>query len=154
MATTKEITDIFALQKHNIEFPNIEDFNELFTEYKIWQSSELSHKSLLTLPSWDAKPRQYNPPTFSVGSYLQFSNGSGQPYRNSLEIIAVADCLLDYVKNNMLHVSNDTTHFCVNLWRDNRALITISYGQIIGSRWLAIINAATVPDTTEKKTVQ
>ena len=150
MATATEIADVYAWQKRKLEFPNVENFAELFPEYKLWQSSELSHKSLLTLPSWDAKPGQRNPPTFVVGSYLHFSNSSGQAYRNSLEIVKVADCVLDYVRNGMLHVSNDTTHFCVNIWADNRALVTISYGQIIGSRWLAIIDANTIPNTTDK----
>lgn len=53
--------------------------------------------------------------------------------------------VIEYVRNNMIPVYYDHIYFQVVVRNDNTALITASYNQIIGSRWLALVDADTVP---------
>ena len=52
--------------------------------------------------------------------------------------------LIDWIQNNMLAVDHDSIYFNVIVRDDQHALVTAQYNQIIGSRWLALIDANSV----------
>ena len=47
----------------------------------------------------------------------------------------------------------DQMHFQLIEWNDREAVIILSHGQIIGSRWLAVIDPATIPAEVRPSTI-
>ena len=52
--------------------------------------------------------------------------------------------LIDWLQENMLAVDHDSIYFQVIVRDDQHALVTAQYNQIIGSRWLALIDTNSV----------
>lgn len=53
--------------------------------------------------------------------------------------------VIEWVGENMLLMDRDTLNFSVVMRRGGTALILVSYNIILGSKWLAIVDARTVP---------
>lgn len=131
--------------EHNgrkIAFPDVTTFGELFPAAKP-RVGECP--VLLTLPSWEAGTWSDRAGTTKcyVTSYMAVDDVGCIGYR-SMQVEA-APAVLDEIKSNMLHGSGDTIHFRVVVWDDGKALVMAEYSQIVGSRYLAIIDAATIP---------
>jgi hypothetical protein len=79
-----------------------------------------------------------------VGSGLSIS-GNKEPYRYT-HIVEINPALLDCIEEYMIRVDYDSISFQINVWDDGRALVCAHYSQILGSRYLAVIDASTIPD--------
>lgn len=53
--------------------------------------------------------------------------------------------VVDWIQANMLPIEWGV-YFLIHVYQDGSALVTVVYEQIIGSRWLAVIRADTIPD--------
>jgi hypothetical protein len=86
--------------------------------------------------------------TMKFGPYLCFRPMSTDgDWRNELYVKPTKLCL-DTILANMPQVDRDMTHFEVIVDADT-ALVTCSYGLILGACWLAEVDLATVPDTRD-----
>jgi len=55
------------------------------------------------------------------------------------------DAVLDYISNSMLNLDRDSLYFEVVIRNDGRALVVVKHNNIIGSRWLALLDASELP---------
>lgn len=122
-----------------IAFPDVKTFAELFPEAREYVKDS---PPILTVPAWESgtwsdrgrKTQSY------LGSYCAIG-GEG------FEGITVkpSQAVIDFYRDRCLHCSWDTMTFQVHVWDDGRALVCLEHGQIIGSHYLAIIDAKTIP---------
>ena len=121
-----------------VAFPELHDFRDFFPKV----STEKIDGPLLTLPAWEVGSwsDRKGETVFEVGRYLQVRT----PHLG-LWVEELPPFIADYVREEMLHCSNDHTSFEVVVWNDGRALVIIQHGVIIGSRYLGIIDATTIP---------
>lgn len=128
------------LHDKKIVFPDVTDFAELFDDVKQHNGES---RTLLTLPSWEQGTwsDKGKKKTCKVSGYLAIRGLEGH---RSFDVNA-RPAVLDYVKSSMLHGSYDTIHFEIIEWDNGECLVTAQYSQIIGSHYLAIIRADTVP---------
>jgi hypothetical protein len=131
-----------TLHGQKIAFPEVKDFVELFEDVRPWKYGQES-RILLDLPSWEAGTwsDKQSKTRFKISSFLTVS---GQTERRSYDVQA-RPVVLDFARTEILHTSNDQASFEVIVWDDGRALVTLQYSQIIGSHYLAIIDAKTIP---------
>lgn len=104
-----------------IAFPGLSDFNQLFEvidEPKTWKHGDLS----------------------VIGSFLHVKRDNYQ----SMQVKPSKE-VLDWIRDHMISVDYDTIVFQIVVHDDSNALVVAHYGQIIGSRYLAYIDAATIP---------
>ena len=128
--------------RRKIQFPNLKSFSDFFPKVSPWVHNK-SGGSLATFPAMDVGASDFDPnATFEVGNYLSVRG----PEYQSFQVDELLDFIREYVETQMLHVDYDRTHFEVVRWPDGRALVLISHGKIIGSRWLGIIDADTIPE--------
>jgi hypothetical protein len=64
--------------------------------------------------------------------------------RIHLDVVPTAEAIA-MVSANTIHVSWDTMSWEVIVWDDGRALVVCSHSSIIGSVWIAKIDASTIP---------
>lgn len=72
-----------------------------------------------------------------VGPYCYIRDGLSLAVEPTEAVMRVA--------REMLMVDGDHLSFEIIRWDDGRALVVLKYGQIIGSRWLAMIDAGSIP---------
>jgi hypothetical protein len=77
----------------------------------------------------------------TVSSYCTVSGG--EQYRSFS--VKPQQRVMDYIGENMLDIAYDSIYFTVTIRDDGSALLAAQYNQIIGSRWLAIVDASTIP---------
>lgn len=148
MATLAEQQRIKGCQQRHIAFPDVESFLDLFPTSQPYDS-KAALPSLLTLPSWESgtwsdKARKT---VFQVGGYcIARRNGNF----GSFQVTSISELLKEYIRNNVLHCSNDRMHFEVVFWNNNRAAIYLQHGVIIGSHTLAVVDASTIPNYEEE----
>lgn len=70
--------------------------------------------------------------------------------RFSLRVIP-SDAIKTTVTESMLKLDNDTIYFKIIGYDDGTALVTADYNIILGDRWLAVIDASTIPSQEEEK---
>lgn len=88
-------------------------------------------------------------PTMKIGPYLCFQSCiEGEAFRDALYVKPTKLCL-NAVLKHMIFVDRDMTHFKVCVYDNGSALVTCSFGLILGEVWLAKVDLATVPDTRE-----
>lgn len=133
---------VTELNGRKIAFPAVRSFAELFPEVR---AHDPKAGNLAEWPSWEAgtwsdrgrRTRSY------LGSYLYVSGPDGG--HRSFTVVTTAPDLIPWVEANMILGPWDTKHFDVHVWNDGRALVCCTYGQIVGSHYLAVIDAATIP---------
>jgi len=103
-------------------------FEDLFTEIHPWDAKR------------DGHPDDVEPDT-DIGHYLTVGGAGG--HRSFWA--RPAPSLVKWVMDNMLHLDNDRKFFEVVVREDGSALILVKYNQILGSRWLTIVPAASLP---------
>lgn len=104
-------------------FPAIKSFPELFSDV----SYTKENASRVTQPG--------------IGTYFQVTK-AGQGYSHSFWA-RPSERLVDWIVVNML--SSCGVHFEVIIHDDGLAVLIAQYDQIIGGRWLAMVDASTIP---------
>ena len=96
-----------------LAFPEISQFSELFGDIEEKQDRAFAEKAV-------------------ISNWLRYSPSHKSEYREPKLIV------LDYIRTNMLPIDYDSIYFEA-IDRDNKWLIIAKYNQIIGSRWLALV---------------
>jgi hypothetical protein len=66
------------------------------------------------------------------------------PHRGSMHVRPKPE-VIEFIRRHMIQVDYDHIFFNIVIRDDGTALITVSYNQILGSYWLALVDIATVP---------
>lgn len=122
------------------------------TEWKNWRDVfaretivELGGKyKSTTLHTW-TRPRYAAhdvPGPMNLSSYASVKLKSGR--RVNLDVVLTPQAI-DAIRSNAIHIDRDTMNAEVIEWQDGRALVVIQRSQIIGSVWLAFVDASTIP---------
>lgn len=111
-----------------VEMPGALSFTDLFPA--------MLNKS----KSWPVDPSRTD--SMRIGNMLSLRHRT-RPY--AFGRVTISDAVLETVQRCMLNVENDRTHFEAIDHGNGFALIVISYGSILGSRWLAYVKTDTVP---------
>jgi len=93
------------------------------------------------------QPNLYKPIPFQlsqISSYLQIMNRKCQYSFEVFEVMPT-DKLIDFVKENMLAIDYDSIYFEIICYENNTAMLIAKYNQIIGSRWIAMIDINSIP---------
>lgn len=114
-------------------FPKVKDFGELFEASpdaapEVWRFAPDRETGYST-----------------IGNYMAIRSPEGH---RSLRVSARPD-LRSWIKSHMLGIDFDTFHFEAVVHDDGKTLLIVSYGLIIGSRWLARVDSSTVPSVPE-----
>lgn len=124
---------------------------EAVTDWKNWRDVfttervvvDLSKYRSTTLHTW-AIPRtgqRHERGTMAVSS---FARVSGKHPSTHLDVTLTTQAI-DAIGRNTIHIDNETINIEVIVWNDGRALVVASHNRIIGSVWLAKIDASTIP---------
>jgi hypothetical protein len=130
-----------ALMGRPIHFPDLNAFSDFFPEV-----GPENPGPLLTIPSWEAgswSDRRAET-TFEVGAFIWIKGRNQKHLTTYLQ--KLPPFIEKFAREEMLHTSNDRTSFEVIQWANGHALVLIQYGQILGSRYLGIIDASTIPE--------
>jgi hypothetical protein len=130
---------VAELHGRKIAFPEAKSLADLFSEIK---APEGTAPIIATFPSWEAGT--WSDRGGRSKSYVQGWLNVSEP-RRSFHVQAKPE-VIDWIRDNMLHGKNDRVYFEAHIWDDGRALVTAQYNQIIGSAYLAIIDAKTIPE--------
>ena len=103
-----------------LAFPKVETFAELFGNIEPKQDRDFADKSV-------------------ISNWLHYSPKFKSEYREPLPMT------LKYVRENMLPVDYDSIYFQLVDRGDNETLVTAQYNQILGNRWLAMIQTDSIP---------
>lgn len=118
-----------------LAFPHVRSFHDLFSSARPWRSSDLQGRGAKV-----GKGREAN----TVGHYLVMSGRGG----HESFYVTPTSMVTDYIASNMLAIG-DRLHFeIVN--RSDGALVIVSHGKILGSRWLAMVDPSTLPPPEEE----
>lgn len=114
--------------KHQFNFPEKGSFSDFFEAY-----------------GYDKKDVVADPTCPRISNYCQVSIG-GSGYSHALYVRPTQE-LLTWMKANML--IEQGTNFKIVIYDDGTALVLVSYDQILGSRWLSLVDSSTVPAKKE-----
>lgn len=115
-----------------LAFPGVRRFEELFPTSSPWVSP--AGRDPGGVPMTPGKRG-----SASIGEYLSI-----RPAYHGLRVKPSED-VVAYIRAHMLDSEWDTFHFQAVIHDNGHALVIVSHGQIIGSRWLAYIDADTLP---------
>ena len=131
---TERLTE---LNGRKVAFPDVNGFAGLFP---VVGPAEGNAAVLAESVGWGGKRER----TYLTGFLIV----SGQlPYR-SLHV-RPAPVVLDYFRDHVLHCDRDRMYFEVVGWDDGRALVVLQHNAIIGNHYLAVIDAATIPEACQ-----
>ena len=126
-----------------LAFPEAKSLSDLFESTEVRKPSESSEK----IKIWKGEdPHDPQAETY-LTSYCQVRRANG-----GFDFLHVKprERVVEYIDNNLIKVAYDSIHFEIVVYDDGTALVLVKYSQIIGSRWLAMVDASTVPlDTSE-----
>lgn len=128
------------LNGKKIIFPEVKRFEELFPTAV---SANGESPRLLETESWECgtwSDRQRKTRSYTSG----YCKVEGEKEMYFLHVTATA-AVLEWIRVNMLAVPNDTKHFEIYVYSDGTALVTCAFSTIIGSYFLAIIDASSIP---------
>ncbi len=117
-------------------------FAGLFESWKPWNRDEES-PLVAVVPSWDSNERGRHGDTCALSPYCAVKGPGGGNY-SGLSVKPTA-AVVDYFKANVLHVASDTLSFSIIVRDNGTALILMEHSQIIGSHWLDIVPADSLP---------
>ena len=112
---------------HKCLIPEIDSFSELFTK-----SDEEK-----TIP-------------FGVSSIGNTVSVSGNERLYNYGYFDPSEKLIKAVKENMLAIDYDRISFDIIVYNDMTALVVAHYSQILGSRWICLIDSETIPKSLER----
>lgn len=124
--------------KKPIYFPEVVSFSDLFVEASA--DKETGPKAV----PWEFVDVFTNGKKghCEIGPYCSLT---GATPRHSL-YVKPADRLVEFVKESMLPAEGHPIYFEVIVYEDGLALVTANHNHIIGNRWLALIEASTIPE--------
>jgi hypothetical protein len=121
------------------------------TEWKNWRDivaservvDDLGKYKSTTLHTWtrERHGKRDDPGPMCMSSYASVS---GVHRRVSLDTTLTPQAI-EAIGKNTIHIDDDTMNVEVIVWDDGRALVVATHGRIIGSVWLALIDAMTIP---------
>lgn len=126
-------------RERKLVFPAAKSFLDLFEDAKLYDGQ--TSRVFLDLPETMREPRE-RARRFKLTSYCMVDGGDGH---KSLDVTP-KQVVIDFVRDNALHVGNDSMYFEIVVRSDGEALVIAQHGQIIGSHWLALIDAETIPN--------
>lgn len=138
--------------------PDVRDFAEIATYVREWDFETMSHRNGV-IPRPDLVPAEVpvgwsrfdgpvsdaprHPKCNVISPFCSVSNR-----RNGMAI-TVTDLVVDAVKNRLV-TSDDRLGLKIVVHEsNNRGLVILEHGYIIGSHWLAYIDPATIPPVPE-----
>lgn len=124
-----------------IRFPKAKTWDKLFHSAT---PADGAAPTIEQVTSWDSgtrKGRRATPWT-KLSAHCSVDRAGAYEFIHAFPTMLVIDF---FKSGNVLHCSYDTMTFNVVIHDDGRALVILQHGQIIGSHWLAFIDAATVP---------
>jgi hypothetical protein len=113
-----------------LAFPDIKKFDELFEAH----SDDKSSFENIPLHS-DEVEGQYLTPFCSLRNFEEHYSMYVKP----------SAAVVDFVKNSTIGIEYDHMFFQIIRRSKDECLVTVSYSQIIGSRWIATIDTSSVP---------
>jgi hypothetical protein len=120
-----------------VAFPKINNFQDLFP-LSTTDKANFPAEKTERLTMKDGKEKMY------IGTYCIL------PDHNSCRV-AISDCVLTFIKTNMILINYDELFFEVVDHKNGWCLILVSYGQIIGNRWLAYVKKDSIPCEIRKE---
>lgn len=150
--TTPEGFDLYK----PLLFPEVRDFNELFTVEGEWDFETMNHRNGYPQAATPEPLKwEQNPEHREVGRFLsmRFVPGPGAPHL----FVTPTQMLLDRIWNEgrWIDAMDDFAFFdrvefeAIYHPGNDRVLIVASASSIIASRWLAYVDPATVPGLAE-----
>jgi hypothetical protein len=130
-------------KEREVAFPLIKSFSELFDVCELAPLGRTSIPPLvLEREDWRLRRKQKKPSKVKVqvGPYCSIHRGG--LYRHVY--VHPCDPVAAYLRRNWLGDSPGS--YQVTVRNDGTALITAEYSRIIGSHWLALVDAASVPE--------
>ena len=106
-------------------------FSEFFSEYKPYDKISKEFKAI----PFGKKA--------TIGCYLEVSKAQ-TAFRQFFNV-KPTDRLIELVNGNMISIDYDQIYFTIMLYPDNTAMLIMRYNQIIGSRWIAMIDINSIP---------
>jgi len=126
-----------------LAFPEVKNLSDLFESAEVRKPSGHSEK----IKIWKGEdPHDPNAETY-LTDYCQVRYVDGG--FGSLRL-KPRERVVEYIDNNMIKIAYDTIHFEIVVYDDGTALVLVKYSQIIGSRWLAMVDASAVPREPEE----
>lgn len=112
-----------------IAFPDVTSFAELFV-------ADANAKPL-EIPGRESQ---------TIGNYFTIHE-TANPYR-SLRVRA-NEKLAEFIMVHTIHIEHDEFYFEAIVYDDGTALLIVKYNRILGDRWLARVDASTIPSEPE-----
>ena len=107
-------------------------FSDFFSEYKPY-----------IVNSKEFKPIPFGEKA-TIGNWLQVSKA--QTAYNWSFNIKPTNKLIEIAKQSMLSIDYDQIYFRLMLYSNGTAMLIAQYNQIIGSRWIAMIDINSIPE--------
>lgn len=123
-----------------VVFPELRRFSDLFDVVAKTENDRPGPR-FFTTTDYHPKTRKPFSCQISVGPYCSV-RAEGTTY--ALWVRA-NDKIFKYISGNFIGGARDSIFFEVIFWDDGRALVTSSNNQILASRWLAVVDAKSVP---------
>jgi len=119
-----------------VAFPGLTSASELFSTIRRWNHPvDVKEPRERQEPLTPGKTRTK---VSRIGHYMKGRSAAGE----HIALYVVANpYLVSWLRENLIDIDYDTLHFELIVYENGNALVTVSYGQIIGSRWLAILPA-------------
>jgi hypothetical protein len=138
------------LNGRKIYFPEAKSFADIFSSA---ESRDVrlgaQYPDIGNVSFMDSKfPKRGNGPMRKVRTYYVISSYCsihGLDGRYDSVSVDLQPVVREWIERNVLAVEYDRISFQVNIWDDGRALISAQHSKIIGSYYLAIVDATTVP---------
>lgn len=106
-------------------------FVDFFSEYKPYDKISKEFKAI---PFGDKA---------TIGKYLEVCK-TQTAFRQFFNV-EPTDRLIELVNGNMLSIDYDQIYFTIMIYPDSTAMLIMRYNQIIGSRWIAMIDKNSIP---------
>lgn len=127
----------------DLQFPNVKSFADLFeTATRYDHSKPLDGRLEWPLVGNTGPIVGRNTAGNVITSYCCVQS---TPHRESMHVRPRSE-VIEFIRQRMIQIDYDHIYFNVIMRSDGTALITASYNQILGSYWLALVPASTVPD--------
>jgi len=121
----------------NLSFPEITCFQELFPEHRPHKSGRVYWPQVFLRPEQRSKNRDEG----RIGEYCAITG------RGTYESLSVrpTPAVVEQIRKDAVVGDAGPIFFKIIRRDDGSALVTWSYNSILGGRWLAVIDAKTIP---------
>lgn len=135
---------------HEIHMPDAHTFADVFEEARPWVfdrvgapqpepiAPRLIHGTDWIEPIFSSRAPRPGMASTEVGPFCTVRNGK------SLAVSAT-DAAMKAIESRAMMINGDRMSFTITKWSDGTALVTCDYGRILGTIWLARIDASTIP---------